>query len=232
MKKYLFRLLLTVLLLCTSAIMAAPQKSLALFYDEIEQGAGSQTMRYIINTKFMRIDNGDDKADFILFDISKDIIYSVNHDDQTILKIENREWQAPAFKFKVSTDQVVMDGAPKIQNRTVYSYQVKADKKLCTDVYLIKDIYMDEMNVLYKYQQVLSGQQVATLKNTPVELHTPCFLVDQVYHSGDYYKQGLPVQISYSRDYARFLKSYKQMEFDDKLFVLPETYKEYKAFTE
>jgi len=214
-----------------SVSLADKQTGLVLFYDEIEQGAGSQTMRYIINNQFLRIDNGDDKADFILFDVNKSNIYSVNHDDQTILKIENNTWAQPEFDFKVTTNLSAVNDAPKIQNKTVYTYQVNANKKTCTKVFLIKDTYMDEMKILHQYQQVLSGQQVKTLKNTPEELQTPCFLIDQVYHSGGYYKVGLPVQISYSREYVKFLKDYKKMEFDAALFKLPESYKEYNAFT-
>jgi len=91
-------------------------------------------------------------------------------------------------------------------------------------------MYKKEMNVLYKYQQVLSGQQVATLKNTPKEFQTPCFLVDQVYHSGNYYKLGLPLRIQYSRGYVKLLKDFQQDEIDGVLFELPVSYKKYKAF--
>jgi len=221
--------------LLMGALFAAPLyaqtiSSLALHYDEVEKNAGVQNMRYLINQQFMRIDDGNDRADFILYDINKKTIYSVNHDDQTILKIENNNWTQPVFKFDVKINQAELADAPKIQNKTVYTYSVKAGKEVCTSVFLIKDMYTAEMKTLFEYQQVLSGQQVATLKNTPQELHTPCFLVDQVYHSGDYYKVGLPVKINYSRDYAKFLKDFKYVESEKELFKLPEKYQEYKAF--
>lgn len=214
----------------SSAVAAEKLKSFALYYDEIEVGAGVQSMRYLINDKFIRIDNGNDKADFVLFDVNKKTIYSVNHDDQTILKIENNAWARPEFDFKVSVKQGVMSAAPKIQNKTVFSYTVSAGKKVCTDVFLIKNIHAKEMKILHQYQQILSGQQVATLSNTPKDMQTPCFLVDQVYHAGDYYKIGLPVKISYSRDYTKLLNDFKYIESDLKLFKLPEAYKEYKTF--
>jgi len=207
-----------------------PVKSLVLHYDELEKGVDVQNMRYLINSQFMRIDSGDDNADYILFDVNKKIIYSVNHDDQTILKIDNNEWQQPKFDFKVKIDQTKLSDAPKIQNKTVHRYEVKAVEKICTTVLLIKDIYIDEMKILYQYQQVLSGQQVRTLNSTPKEMQSPCFLVDQVYHVGDYYKLGLPVKITYSRDYAKFLKHYRYLEVNEKLFKLPKKYQEYKAF--
>ena len=220
------------LILLSSEINAAELKNLALYYDEVEEGVEAQHMRYLINEQFLRIDNGSEQADFILFDINKKIIYSVNHDDQTILKIEYKKWQKPDFKFTESDDLQAVPDAPEIDNKQIYNYQLKADGKVCTQVFLIKDTYPQQMKTLYLYQQVLSGQQVVTLKNTPVEFYTPCFLVDQVYHAGDYYQLGLPVQITYSRGYVKLLKDFKEIKIDKRLFVLPENYNEYKAFSE
>jgi len=216
-------------LLLIKSVNAEEISSRVFFYEEIEQGVGAQTMRYIVNENYLRIDNGEDNADFILFDRQKKIIHSINHEDRTILKIENKQWIAPGFDFKVKILQDIMHDAPKISNKQVFSYIVKADDTVCTQVSLIKDMYAKDMQVFYQYQQVLSGQQVATLKNTPEELHTPCFLIDQIYHSGNYYKQGLPVHISYSRGYEKFLKDYKESEIEAGLFVKPEGYSEYTA---
>ncbi len=217
-------------LMFSNVVTAEKQKSLALYYDEIEAGAGVQNIRYLINNQFVRIDDGSDKADFVLFDVNKKIIYSINHDDQTILKIDDNKWQQPEFDFNVNIQNNAMSDAPKIQNKTVYAYSVKADEKLCTEVFMIKDTYADEMKILYEYQQVLSGQQVATLNHTPKEMQTPCFLIDQVYHAGDYFNMGLPVKISYSRDYIKFLNDFKYIDIESNLFDLPESYKIYKTY--
>ena len=65
---------LTVFLLLPAMTCADPLKSLVLYYDEIEEGVGAQTMRYMINSSHIRIDGGVNEADFILFDIKKRII--------------------------------------------------------------------------------------------------------------------------------------------------------------
>lgn len=227
MKNNIFILLSSLFLVNTA--FAKDITSRVFYYDEVEQGAGTQTMRYIVNKNYIRIDNGDDNADFILFDVKQKMIHSINHEDRTILKIENRQWESPKFDFNVSSQLKKMQNVPKISDKQVFSYLVKADDIICTQVSIIKGMFAEDMQVLYQYQQVLSGQQVATLKNTPKELHTPCFLIDQVYHSGDYYKQGLPVHISYSRGYEKFLKDYKEGDFNTQLFVKPKGYSEYTA---
>ena len=227
MKKY-FYLFLTLNFIAFTAL-ASDIKSLVLFYDEVEEGTEPQTMRYIMNDQFLRIDNGDDAGDFVLFDVKKKVIYSINHEDNTILKIESHQWKRPELDFQVITKQKAMLDSPRIANKQVYSYTVSAGELTCTQVSIVKDLYVENMQVLYEYQQVLTGQQVATLKNTPKEFHTPCFLVDQIYDSGDYYKVGLPVQIGYSRGYRKFLKDFKKSSFDMKLFVLPQGYSEFTA---
>ena len=207
-------------------------KSLQLFYDEVEEDAGIQQMRYLINSQYVRIDNGTEKSDFILFNVKTKTVYSVNHQDQTILKIKNNQWQLPEFAFTVTREEQLVKDAPEIFNKPVYRYQVKAGEQLCTQVFLIKDVFSENMKILHQYQQVISGQQVAMLNNTPVDMQTPCFLVDQVYHKGEYYKSGLPVQITYDRGYAKLLNDFSEAEFAQALFVLPVGYTEYMAVTQ
>lgn len=212
-------------------VNGAEINNLALYYDELEEGVDAQHMRYLINEQFLRIDDGSEQADFILFDVREDIIYSVNHDDQTILKIVYKKWQKPEFKFIQSSEIQPVPSAPRIRNKQIYNYQYKAGTEVCTQVFLIKETWPEQMKVLHRYQQVLSGQQVATLKNTPVEFHTPCFLIDQVYHTGDYYQLGLPVQITYSRGYVKLLRDFKEIKLDKKLFELPKKYEIYEIFS-
>lgn len=227
------RILSSVSLLClliSGVAFAGKIKNLSLVYDEVEENAGMQQMRYLINERFLRIDGGQADSDFILFNINSRNVYSVNHADQTILNIEYVKWHKPKFEFKVSSDVKRMTDAPSIDNQPVFHYRLIADNKVCTQVFFIKGMYSKQLKVLHKYQQTLSSQQVKTLANTPEEFQTPCFLLGQVYDDGEYYLKGLPVQISYGRGYAKYLKQYKQVEVDDSLFVLPEGYKEYFPF--
>lgn len=231
MKTKIFTFLLLVFLL-SGAVQADKLKSLSLIYDELEQGAGQLQMRYLLNEQFLRIDNGSSDSDFILFDVKQRKIFSVNHDDQTILKINQKPWSMKNLQLEYSESEQLLEDAPKINNNPVYQYTLQAGDDICTRVYFIKDTYPSYMKVFQQYQDVLSGQQVAMLKTTPEELQTPCFLLDQVYHSGDYYLKGLPIQISFSRGYEKFLKSYKELEVEADLFVLPAEYKEYLPFAE
>jgi len=221
-----------IIVLSSTSVQSTSLKSLNLHYDETEAGVGTQTMRYILNDQFLRIDGGEANTDFILLDRKKQTVYSVNHEDQTILKITNKPWQSPAYEFEVSVEEHALLDAPKVFDKQVFSYQVKAKGEVCTQVLLVKNMHIGYLKSLQEFQTIMSGQQVATLDNTPKELHTPCFLVDQVFHKADYYDIGLPIQISYSREYSKFLRGIEEKEMDGTLFVLPEKYEEFLPFTQ
>jgi len=224
---------ISICFLCFTAIACEEnKKALVMLYDEVEDIVGIQSMRYIINDQYLRIDAGQQDSDFILYDKQKKTVFSVNHEDRTVLKIAYKPWKQPEFQFNVSVKNIVAKNAPEVFGKQVFDYQILADDMLCTQVFLVKDMYPDAMQILYDYQQLLSGQQVASLKNTPEELHTPCFLLDQVFHKGDYYKLGLPIQITYSRGYTKLLKDVREEVVDNSLFVLPEGYEEYLPFVE
>lgn len=220
------------IMLALQSGFAAEAPGLVLYYDEYESSTGGQRMRYLINDDFLRIDNGDIDSDFILMDRAQKIIYNVNHEDRTILKITNKPWQSPDYDFKVSVREAIQADAPQVMGQSVYSYEVYAEDEVCTRALLIKDRYMKQMAVMHEYQTIMSGQQVSTLANTPQEFHTNCFLLDQVYHKGDYYKIGLPLQVTYSRDYSRILINVQQQVLDVALFELPHDYSEYLPFSQ
>lgn len=208
-------------------ILAAELNAQAFWYEELEQDVPPSLHRYLVTDHFMRIDSGKAADDFILFDTSKKIIYSINHDDQSILTIETKSWQLPEFEFKQHQVTSKLEAAPKLFGKTVSNYRLFADKELCSEIQLVPDVYTKSREMFRNYQMVLSGQQVQSLFNTPQEMRNPCFLIDQVFNAGEYFDQGLPVQEWHSRGYVRLLKDVKSLKVDEKLFSLPENYQEY-----
>jgi hypothetical protein len=156
----------------------------------------------------------------------------VNHEDQTILKITSKTWRSPDYDFSVTIEERALVDAPQVFGRQVFNYQVKVVDEVCTNVLMVKGLHAKEMNVLQEYQIIMSGQQAATLNNTPLEMRTPCYLLDQVFHKAEYLKLGLPIQISYSRDYSKLLKNIEVKDIPEELFLLPEGYREFLPFAE
>lgn len=213
--------------LIAGPILAAELNAQAFWYEEIEQDLPPSQHRYLVTDHFMRIDSGNTGDDYILFDATKKIIYSINHDDQTILTIKSKSWQLPEFIFKRHQVTDKLNNAPELFGKTVSTFRLFADKDLCSEIQLVPDVQAESRLMFREYQRVLSGQQAQSLFNTPEDMRSPCFLVDQVFNTGDYFDQGLPVQEWHSRGYVRLLKDVKSLKVDDRLFTLPEKYQSF-----
>ena len=215
----------------TVSCSALAEISASVFwYQEKETGTAATKMRYLVADEFIRIDEGNESDDYILFDALKNTIYSINHADQSVLVIEQYDWDMPGFEFDHQVTDTVLKGAPPIAGKTVKQYLVTGDNKVCTDVQYIPGLYPEKMAMMQRYQKILAGQQVRSLNNTPKELHTPCFLADQVYNDGGYYARGLPVQVWHSRGYARILTDFGDELVAEELFNIPEEFRYYYPY--
>lgn len=198
-------------------------------FTEREQGIDPYPIRYIIDKEFLRVDDDDDKGNYVLYDDKKRIIYSINHDDSTILVINNTDWKLPDFKFSRNVSWKVMDGAPKINNKPVYTYWLSAGETVCSEAQVAEGFLMQEAQLLMRYRQTLSSGQVEAIVATPEEMRTPCLMVDKVYNTGSVYEKGFPVQQWHLNGLQRLMTGYKTAEkVSTKLFELPEKYKKYE----
>lgn len=199
----------------------------SFFYQEVETGGEAVDVRYTVSDDFLRIDEGSLNDDFILFDRQKKTIYSVNQSDKTILYIESHDWQLESFSFSVNVKKTILKDAPKVSGQLVVDFKKMADLKTCQHVQLLSGVYKKEMQVFSEYLKVLSGQQVKNIMATPVEMRSPCFMLDQVYNTGEYYQLGLPIMEWHSRGYSKFLTNYKNHSLGEQWFVLPADFKRY-----
>ncbi|MCW8853959.1 MAG: hypothetical protein OQK76_10655 [Gammaproteobacteria bacterium] len=207
----------------------ANTKATVFWFDELDAGVDPVQVRYLVTTKYLRIDNGGLQDDFILFDAEMKIIYSVNHADKTILVIKNNNWLKPKYDFSIDVKQAPLEGAPIISGKQVQGYKVIVDGEVCTNIQFIPGMYKNEMNILKKYQMTLSSQQIRNLGNTPEHMKTPCFMLDVAYNEGGYYDLGMPVHEWHNRGYARYLKEYKSQNIPESFFQLPKDYKKYSV---
>jgi hypothetical protein len=223
MKKFI-----VALILCFNSLAVFADVNVTSFmYIEKESRTDPVNVRYLVSKEFIRIDNGALEDDFLLYDRKKKIIYRVNRSDKSILAIKFYKWTQPEFSFSMDINKKTLADAPEISGKKVLDYSATANNEICHQVQLIPDLYSEEMQAFIEYQNVLSGLQVKILSNTPVEMQTPCFLVDQIYNAGDYYRLGLPVRIWHSRGYVKLLKNYTRQIVSEELFVLPAEFESY-----
>jgi hypothetical protein len=220
--------------------LAAQSDVYELIYNEQEPGTDVYEVRFVVSDEYIRIDNSGDAGDdggnaagddmgsgYIVYDHNKRTIYSVSHFDKSILVIPHYEYTKPDIENKVKATYKALTDAPKISDKTVYSYTAHADSEKCMDIQLVSGLLPEVTKILKAYQGIVAGQQVKFLKTTPVEYQTACFLYDQVYNDGKYYEKGLPIQEWHSNGKQRILVSYKKIQVDSNIYDLPNDYREY-----
>lgn len=201
-----------------------------LLYDEQETGTDVYSVRFIITERYLRIDDLSDDSGYILYDDKKSTIYSISHFDNSTLVIPAYEYEKPDMKDKIEEMYQPFTDAPKVSGKTVYHYRVNAKSSsddVCMDMQLVPGLLPDVVEILRAYQKVVTGQQARGLKNIPEEYQTTCFLYDQIFNDGQYYKKGLPIQEWHSNGKKKILASYKRLEVNSKLFNRSENYREY-----
>lgn len=196
---------------------------------EREKGLGAYPVRYIIAKDLVRIDDNNDDGDYVLYDDNKRVIYSVNHDDSTILVIKHKQWELPGFKFERNVSWKKLDNAPSIDGKSgVFSYWLSAGKTVCSEAQIVEGFLAAESRLLKRYKETLSAEQISSLVATPEDMQTPCMLVDQVYNQGSVYDKGFPIQQWHVNGLQRMVTSYKSGEkVAADLFKLPKDYKRY-----
>lgn len=219
------------LLISLSADAGDTMNALKLSYQELEQGIDPYIVTYTVTGDYMKIDDEADDSGYIIYDINKNRIYSVSHQDQAILVVP--EYPEQNFKpdFNIDIEYEIFKDAPTISGKQVYSYRVNAatdtKSETCMKIQLVPGLLPDVAGSLQGFQRLMSGQQALTLEQTPEEYRTPCYLVDQVYNRGEYYSKGLPIHEWHSNERMRQLLNYEEVEVNASIFDIPKDYRQY-----
>lgn len=106
-----------------------------LFFVEHERGALPRNTRVIVTSKFVRIDDGENAGDFLLFDCAKRSIFVTNSLDKRILMINARPLELPPptpFEHRTETGG---EGYSGVAVRKVIHYRLFTNSEKCLDVY-------------------------------------------------------------------------------------------------
>lgn len=209
----------------------AAENAVKLFYQEFEQGTDPYMVTYTITDSHIRIDDESDDSGYIIYNIGENTIYSISHFDQSILVIPEYPHKQFNPDFEIEIEYHMLEDAPTISGKNVYNYRVKAatsvTSETCTDIQLVPGLLPAVAKTLQGFQKIVSGQHVSNLETTPGEFRTPCYLVDQIYNTGEYYSKGLPIQEWHSNDRKRQLLNYEDVEVGNSLFTIPAEYRQY-----
>ena len=199
-----------------------------LTYEEQEAGVESYPVRILVVPGYLRMDDGHDHDDFILFDRTSRTIFSINHEDREILVIEDSSpgnGLAPLPDLHLGIEKTAAENVPLVAGKTPEIYRFTAAGEICLEAVVVPGLLPPAVQALGEYGQLLAGRQQSTLDNTPEEFRTPCYLSRYVFAPDRQLEKGLPIQEWDNSGYRRTLTDFRDnVPVDPELFKLPAGY--------
>jgi len=201
-----------------------------LLYEEQEQGTGQYPVRILVRRHYVRLDDNYDASDFILLDRRSRKLFSVSHEEGSILVIDSKPGDTSLPPDIVLTEERNEDvDAPTIAGKSPLHVQFKAGDDLCYEAVVIPGLLEEITDALTEYVQLLALRQLNSLDAVPLTMQTPCFLSRYVYQPARHFQEGLPVREWDTSGYQRTLVDYgEKQRVSRSLFVLPDGYEQFQ----
>lgn len=207
------------LLLLVLPGLALAGQATEIVYEDSDPGAPPYTSRILIQGDRMRMDYGQDRGDFILYDRKARMVYQVSHAAARITQIPSRATKQTlptGGQLDVAQEG---EGANRLTRLTL-------DDQPCVE-YRSARLLQEEARLIGDFRRALSGIQAMTWQATPEELRDSCALVLDVVKAGLEYDAGLPLSIRYGDGRSRIYRSHGRREVSPALFALPQGYQRF-----
>jgi hypothetical protein len=204
-----------------------------LSYEEREAGTDNYMVRVLVSPGFVRFDDGYPASDFALLDRQSKTIFSVSHEDRSILVIENQsDKTGPRPDLALTETRTSDKDAPLIAGKQPVHINYLADGGLCFQTITVPGVMSDAVAGMAEYAQVLANRQLNNMETVPVSMQTPCFLSRYIYAPTRQFRDGLPVQEWDDAGYFRVLTDFSEDEtVPAALFELPPEYERFSPGT-
>jgi len=211
---------------CGSVEESDKDVSIMLEYQDSEPGIDPFTTRILVNSRFLRMDDGVDHSDYTLYDRINKKVFTVSHENEKILEL-----------YVESTDErverkLVMDGEritdrniPEVDGKQPQQYRLKVNDTNCADVIAVKGLMKDVTNALSEFRRAMVNIHLSNLKKTPPEFRDTCFLAHDIVAPSRTLQFGLPVFTQHANGQKRILVNFnKSFKVSEEVYQLPKEY--------
>lgn len=200
--------------------------ALRMDFMEREEGIDPYRVRMLVTADYLRMDEGRDSDDFLLFDRRKKIIYSVTHADQSILRIPHRgDLLAQESTLDFGLREHSNADMPDFNGKKPRHLAFTANAKTCYEVVAVEDFLPEAVQAMREYLLTLSGEQIVNLNKTPVEMRSDCMLANLIYKPVRHLEHGFPLREWDYKGYVRELLDYGREQVSAELFRLNPSYR-------
>jgi len=222
-------------LLLLSAISPAEAEELikvtVVKYQILESNIKPYTSRMIVTPNRVRMDDDEDRGNYLLFSRSSGLIESVNHEEQTILVIAPKAVPIEEpFPLTQKTEKIPLNDVPAIAGIIPLQFQLSVNGEHCQSIVSAKGLLPDVVEAWRQFRRVLAGEHAATLPYIPADQQSGCDLALNTFAPEWFLDFGLPVQSMEVGGKGMLLIDYNPDEsIAPELFSLPKEYRRYSA---
>ncbi|MGM0595369.1 MAG: hypothetical protein ACQETD_12620 [Pseudomonadota bacterium] len=209
-------------------VSAGEIESTLLLYQAREPGVPPYTSRILVSERFVRMDDGEDASDYLIFDRQSRLISSVTHEEETVFEIPPREVAIePPLAIERRSEKVAQPEAPRVAGKAPQLQRLYVNDALCYSVVTIP-LLEDTVDAIAAFRQVLAGEHAKALPHIPADMQDSCDLALNTFHPRWQMSFGLPLQEWDEKGNGQVLMDFNPtLMVDEKLFELPEGYKHY-----
>lgn len=204
-------------------------KATELDYLKFPHGRDSYRSRLLMTPQYLRFDDGHAAGDFLLFARRTRTIYSVDHEDHTILVVAPQAVKVkPPMPLRLTERHAIPRDAPEVDGRHAVHYTYYANNRRCVDVMVIPGLLDGVRRALMHFKETLAGQQAAVMDKTPMSMQSACSLADLVFSPTRTLLHGFPIMVwRPNGDRKELLNYHHGVSVSDTLFQLPRGYRYY-----
>lgn len=198
---------------------------LSLEFLEQEEGIDPYRVRMLVTPEFLRMDEGKDNDNFLLFDRQAKTIYSVTQEDERILKILHREGMlTQESTIDLGVRESSTKDMPAFAGNKPQHLVFTVNEKICYEVIAVKNVLPEATQAMREYLLTLAGEQIVNLNKTPVEMRSDCMLANLIYEPVRHLEYGFPLREWDYKGYVRELVNYRTENVSTNLFKLNADY--------
>lgn len=219
----------TVVMVFSLPLHAAEVESDVLMYQAQEPGVGPYASRIMVTARYVRMDDGNDDGDYLVFDREQRLISSVTHQEQTVFEIPAREISGePPMELQRRTEKVEQKDVPKVAGKSPEHRQLYVNDALCYSVVSVPALMGDAVEALRDFRLILAGEHAKMLPRLPADMQDACDLVLNTFEPQWQLQFGLPIQEWDEKGNRQMLMDFKRgVMLDEALFNLPQGYRHY-----
>ena len=193
-----------------------------------EPGIEPYYSRYLVDERWLRIDEGRWSEQFILFDRREGSVYSVDHEAGSVMVVGRRPLaEAPPMKldYRAEPEPLLRYRLAGVEGE---GRRVTVNGRFCQAVASLPGVLPEASSALAEYRAVLAAEHARSLGAVPPELLEGCDLALNIFHAGRHLEWGLPLEVWEARGYGEVLIDFERaVEPEAGWDWVPDTYHQF-----